>query len=127
VVPSVKDERAPVSGGAVLRLEAEVREVAAVQCWSGEGESRRGGERTRPAVVRFPFKGGPVGWQRRGVWWSTADAWRKWGRARAGGLGAVWGSGAASGGSGPAVARADDALPCDSGGQRGLGDAGRRG
>jgi hypothetical protein len=61
VVPSVKDERAPVSGGAVLRLEAEVREVAAVQCWSGEGESRRGGERTRPAVVRFPFKGGAGG------------------------------------------------------------------
>jgi hypothetical protein len=55
-----------VSGGAVLRLEAEAREVAAVQCWSGEGESWRGGEQTRPAVVRFPFKGGPTGWQRRG-------------------------------------------------------------
>jgi hypothetical protein len=101
----VGDERARVSGGAVLQLKAEAREVAAVQRRSREGESRRGGEQTWPAAVGFPFKGGPVGWQQRGVRGSAADTWRRWGRARGGGPSATWGSGAVLGGSGPAAVR----------------------
>jgi hypothetical protein len=54
-VAGVGEERAPVSGGAVLRLEAEAREVAAARCESGEGEPWLGGERTRPATTRVPF------------------------------------------------------------------------
>jgi hypothetical protein len=60
-VAGVGDERASVSGGAVLRLEAEAREVAAVRHQSGEGGSRRRRERTRPTATRFPFKGGRQG------------------------------------------------------------------
>jgi hypothetical protein len=55
VVAGVRDERAPVSGGAVLRLKAEAREVAATRCESGEGEPWLGGERTWPATARVPF------------------------------------------------------------------------
>jgi hypothetical protein len=38
-VAGVREERAPVSGGAVLRLEVEAREVAAARRRSGEGKS----------------------------------------------------------------------------------------
>jgi hypothetical protein len=50
-VAGVREERAPVSSGVVLQLEAEAREVAAARRWSGEGKSRRGGERARPVAV----------------------------------------------------------------------------
>jgi hypothetical protein len=60
-VADVGDERASVSGRAVLQLEAEAREVVAVRRQSGEGGSRRRRERTRPTATRFPFKGGRQG------------------------------------------------------------------
>jgi hypothetical protein len=41
-VASVREERAPVSCGAVLRLEAEVREVAAARRWSGAERRKHG-------------------------------------------------------------------------------------
>jgi hypothetical protein len=43
-VANVGDERALVNDGMVLRLKAEVREVAAVRRQRGEGESQCGGE-----------------------------------------------------------------------------------
>jgi hypothetical protein len=56
-VADVRDERALVSGGAVLRLEVEAREVVAARRQSGEGESWPGGERTRPAAAEEGFEG----------------------------------------------------------------------
>jgi hypothetical protein len=57
----VGDERAPVSGGAVMHLEEEAREVAMVRRQNDEGESWHRGEETRPAVAGFPFKWGADG------------------------------------------------------------------
>jgi hypothetical protein len=61
VVADVGEERAPVSGGAVLRLEAEAREVAAARRRTGEGKSWCGGERARSAVMGSCFKRGGQG------------------------------------------------------------------
>jgi hypothetical protein len=44
-VAGVGEERAPMSGGAVLWLEAEAREVAAVRRRSGTKTRHRGGEK----------------------------------------------------------------------------------
>jgi hypothetical protein len=91
-----------VSGKVVLWLKAEVREVAAARCQSGEGESWRGGERTRLAAMRFPFKGGAAGWQWRGGGLGerghrveeAGESRGGWVRSRAtvegGGVGATW-------------------------------------
>jgi hypothetical protein len=105
-VAGVGDERAPVSGKVVLWLKAEVREVAAARCQSGEGESWRGGERTRLAAMRFPFKGGGGGVAMEGGWSGGARPSRGGSGGEQGGLGAQ---------------------PRDSGGRRGRGDVGRRG
>jgi hypothetical protein len=73
-VAVVGEERAPVSGGVVLWLEVEAREVAAARCQSGEGKMRRGGENLAGDGV-FILKGsggegaGGVGatWKRCGM------------------------------------------------------------
>jgi hypothetical protein len=65
VVAGVGEVRAPVSGGAVLQLEVEVREVAAARHQSREGKIVGGGEKFgRQWRLRFKGKqwgGGPEG------------------------------------------------------------------
>jgi hypothetical protein len=57
--------------------------------WTGEVKSRCGGERARPAATGSRFKrGGGGGVAAEGVRGSTADAWKKRGRAR--GRGVAW-------------------------------------
>jgi hypothetical protein len=61
-----RGREAPVSGGAVLWLEAEAREVAVARRQSREGKITAR-ERGNLAGSGVPFlKGGPVGRQRRG-------------------------------------------------------------
>jgi hypothetical protein len=49
------EERAPVSGGAVLWLAEEARELVAARRRSGEGEITAWGEEFRSAAVGCPF------------------------------------------------------------------------
>jgi hypothetical protein len=103
-VAGVREERAPVSGGAVLRLEVEAREVAAARRRSGEGKIVGGGEKFGRRR-RLHFKGKRLGGGRRGgrrvetergrererggpgASWSSATAWRdRWN-------GTLWGPG----------------------------------
>jgi hypothetical protein len=65
-VVGVGEEGAPESGGAVLWLEVEAREVAAVRRQSGEGKSQRGGEKLSRRRWGSLFKWESVGRQRRG-------------------------------------------------------------
>jgi hypothetical protein len=89
-VAGVGEERAPVSGGAVLRLEAEAGEVAAVRRRTGEGKSRRGGERARPAVMGSCFRGGGGGVAAEGVFRGARPT--RGGSGEEQGAGAAWGS-----------------------------------
>jgi hypothetical protein len=123
-VARVGEERAPVSGGTILRLEAKAREVAVARRQSGEGESWRGGERTWPAAAGFPFKGGLAGWQRRGGGFRGAQPTHGGSGGERGGAPGVAGEWL---GSGPRPAGVGGVLPRDSGGWWGRGDAGRRG
>jgi hypothetical protein len=112
---SVGEERALVSGRAVLRLEVEVREVAVARRRSREGKivgrGRKFGRR------RLNFKGSDGEGPRRGGHRVEAERER-------GGPGAVaW----RRCHSGPTVALAGGALPRDSLERRGRRDAGRRG
>jgi hypothetical protein len=61
VVAGIGEEGAPMSGRAVLWLEAEAREVAQ----GGEGKSRRGGEKLGRRQRGSLLKGEPAGRQRR--------------------------------------------------------------
>jgi hypothetical protein len=122
-VAGVGDERAPVSGGAVMRLEEEAREVATMRRQNEEGESWRGGEQTRPVAAGFAFKWGADGVAAEGGLVEHGRHVEEAGESKGG-----WAlSGTASGGSGPAAARAGGALPRDIGGWRGRGDVGRCG
>jgi hypothetical protein len=76
VVAGVREERAPVSGGAVLRLEVEAREVAAARRRSGEGKIVGGGEKFGRRR-RLCFKG-----KRRGGGGGVGAMWRRSGRER---------------------------------------------
>jgi hypothetical protein len=64
-VVGVGEERAPVSCGAILWLEAEAREVVAARCRSGEGKSRCSGEklgrRRRGSLFKRGRRGGSGG------------------------------------------------------------------
>jgi hypothetical protein len=109
--------------GAVMRLEEEAREVATVRRQNEEGGSWRGGEQTRSTAAGFPFKWGADGVAAEGGLGEHGRRVEEAGESKEG-----WAlSGAASGGSGPAVVRAGGALPRDSGGWRGRGDVGRCG
>jgi hypothetical protein len=86
-VADVGEERAPVSGGVVLWLEVEVREVAAARCQSGEGKMRRGGENLAgDGVFVLKGSGGEGGWRggcRVVAVWRGAARWRGVGSAAA--------------------------------------------
>jgi hypothetical protein len=66
-VADVGEGRVPVSGGVVLWLEVEAREVVVARCQSGEEKMRRGG--------------GLEGWVPRGsgAAWSSVAEWRRLG------------------------------------------------
>jgi hypothetical protein len=60
-VVGVGEEGAPVSGGVVLWLKVEAREVAAVRRQSREGKSQRGGEKLGRRRWGSLFKGAAGG------------------------------------------------------------------
>jgi hypothetical protein len=77
VVADVGEERAPVSGWAVLWLEAEAREVATMRCQSGMKTQCEGGRNFgRQRRQRHPFKGGD-GDARGGGSSYSSTAWRR--------------------------------------------------
>jgi hypothetical protein len=103
-VAGVGEERAPVSGGAVLRLEAEARVVAAARRRTGEGKSRRGGERARSAVMGSGFKRGGGGVAAEGGSGEHGQRVEEAGKSK-GGHGMGQRGSLASSGNGPAAAR----------------------
>jgi hypothetical protein len=125
-VAGAGEESSPVSGGAVLWLEVEVREEAAARHRSEEGTIIEGGEYSADdggSILKGSGgEGGPKGWAPRGGGVGERERER-------GGPSMVWSSTTVwhRCGSGPTASRAGGALPRDSGERRGRRDAGRRG